>query len=130
MARQPKLRSSVGCLVPLAGSLKANNIRILQGGLSRLSSIEAQREFSGSVPPIIERDVGQFQIGIEDDAAGPFPSRAFSAAVADHRKTGDPPDKRRRPRRANPRAHFNFVRAAAKHSYANPESLSSREVRS
>jgi hypothetical protein len=31
---------------------------------------------------IYERDDGQFQLGLCDDVAGPFPSRAFAQAVA------------------------------------------------
>jgi hypothetical protein len=30
----------------------------------------------------VQRDDGQWQLGIADDAVGPFPSRAFAAAVA------------------------------------------------
>jgi len=34
-------------------------------------------------PPLIcERDDGQYQIGIGDAAAGPFPTRAFAESVA------------------------------------------------
>ena len=32
--------------------------------------------------PIVERDDGLFQIGLDDDAAGPFESRKFAEAVA------------------------------------------------
>jgi hypothetical protein len=31
---------------------------------------------------IIERDDGRYQIGLHDDAPGPFPSRRFAEAVA------------------------------------------------
>jgi hypothetical protein len=31
---------------------------------------------------VVERDDGMFQVGIDDDAAGPFPSSTFAAAVA------------------------------------------------
>ena len=44
-------------------------------------------------PPIVvdlvERDDGLFQIGIGDDAAGPFPSRSFAQAVAAQASSGD-----------------------------------------
>jgi hypothetical protein len=33
-------------------------------------------------PPIVPRDDGLFQIGIGDEAPGPFPSREFAHAVA------------------------------------------------
>ncbi|MGV7218489.1 hypothetical protein [Bradyrhizobium sp. UFLA05-112] len=33
-------------------------------------------------PDVIQRDDGMFQIGVADDAPGPFESRAFAAAVA------------------------------------------------
>jgi hypothetical protein len=36
---------------------------------------------------VCQRDDGQFQIGIEDEAVGPFPSRQFSWQVA----SGHPP---------------------------------------
>jgi hypothetical protein len=35
-----------------------------------------------SPPLIIERDDGRYQIGLNDDAAGPFESRLFAEAVA------------------------------------------------
>jgi hypothetical protein len=76
-----RLRAKV-CLVPLAGSLKANNIYTLEGGLSRRSFIEAKREFSDPVPPIIQRDDGKWAIGLADDAPGPFESREFALRVA------------------------------------------------
>src|SRR5262249_43396577 len=38
----------------------------------------AQRE----IPVVVERDDGMWSIGWQDDAAGPFPTRAFAAAVA------------------------------------------------
>jgi hypothetical protein len=69
-------------LVPLAGRREVNDVHILQDGLSRLRSVEAQRGFSGCVPPIIERDDGKWSIGFHDDAAGPFPSRQFAISVA------------------------------------------------
>jgi hypothetical protein len=31
---------------------------------------------------VVQRDDGHFQLGIADDAPGPFSSRAFAAAVA------------------------------------------------
>lgn len=34
---------------------------------------------------IVERDDGQWMIGIGDDAAGPFPNRSFAVAVAEQR---------------------------------------------
>jgi hypothetical protein len=77
---------------------------------------------------IFERDDGLFEIGLSD-ARGPFESRRFAEAVA-NRDTGDPPDKRRRPRRANPRALINrLVNAAATLTYAKPESLSTESYR-
>jgi hypothetical protein len=40
-------------------------------------------ELSEPVSPLIcERDDGQFQIGLGDAAAGPFPTRAFAESVA------------------------------------------------
>jgi len=33
-------------------------------------------------PDVIERDDGQYQIGLGHDAPGPFETRAFAAAVA------------------------------------------------
>jgi hypothetical protein len=40
------------------------------------------------VPPplIVERDDGQFQIGLDDDAAGPFATMQFAQAVAARRQ--------------------------------------------
>jgi hypothetical protein len=38
--------------------------------------------------PVVERDEGLFCIGLGDDAAGPFPTRAFALRVAD----GHPPE--------------------------------------
>lgn len=81
--------------------------------------------------PIVQREEdGQYQIGWQDDAPGPFATRSWAQAVANHRATGDPP-KRRRPRRANPRPLINrWDRAAATHTYAEPELLSSPALRS
>jgi hypothetical protein len=77
---------------------------------------------------IFQRDDGLFEIGLSDPR-GPFESRRFAEAVA-NRDTGDPPDKRRRPRRANPRPFINrWDRAAATHTYAKAESLSSPALR-
>jgi hypothetical protein len=69
-------------LVPLAGRREVNDVHILQDGLSRLRSVEAQSGFSDSVPPIIERDDGKWSIRFHDDAAGQFPSRQFAISVA------------------------------------------------
>jgi hypothetical protein len=33
---------------------------------------------------IIQRDDGRYQIGLTDDAPGPFPTRAFAESVAAH----------------------------------------------
>jgi hypothetical protein len=38
--------------------------------------------------PVVERDDELFCIGLGDDAAGPFPTRAFALRVAD----GHPPE--------------------------------------
>ena len=46
--------------------------------------VSDQRDVPSPIP-IIERDDGQFQIGIVDDAPGPFPTRAFACAVATQR---------------------------------------------
>jgi len=76
---------------------------------------------------VIERDDGKWSIGLGDDAAGPFESRTFALEVA-NRDTGDPPDKRRRPRRANPRPLNNRLdRAAATNKYATAE-IGSRDL--
>jgi hypothetical protein len=45
---------------------------------------------------VVERDDGQFEIRLIDDAPGPFPSRGFAQAIAD-KYTGEDPPKRRRP---------------------------------
>ncbi len=37
---------------------------------------------AGSPPQIIQRDDGMFQIGLADDAPGPFESRRFAESVA------------------------------------------------
>jgi hypothetical protein len=55
--------------------------------LSRSSAIERKKEFSAAVPPpcspdIIQRDNGLFQLGLHDDAAGPFTTRNDAIAVA------------------------------------------------
>lgn len=42
----------------------------------------AELPFVPSPPLIIEREDGQYQIGWNDDADGPFPSRGFAEAVA------------------------------------------------
>ena len=39
---------------------------------------------------IAQRDDGQFQIGISDDAPGPFPSRRFACAVAQRAEARPP----------------------------------------
>jgi hypothetical protein len=38
--------------------------------------------FIPSPPIIVERDDGQYQIGLNDDAAGPFESRRFAESFA------------------------------------------------
>jgi prophage regulatory protein len=35
-----------------------------------------------ALPEIVQRDDGDYQVGLADDAAGPFESRAFAEAVA------------------------------------------------
>jgi hypothetical protein len=53
--------------------------------------------------PIVQREEdGQFQVGWQDNAPGPFPSRAWAEAIASS-DTGDPL-KRRSPAAANGRA--------------------------
>ena len=54
----------------------------MEGGALAGAPIKAQRKFSGHIRPIIERDEGQFQIGIGDDASGPFESRQSALQVA------------------------------------------------
>jgi len=39
-------------------------------------------------PPIVQRDDGQYQLGIHDDAPGPFETRAFALAVATSQHRG------------------------------------------
>jgi hypothetical protein len=41
------------------------------------------------VPLIVERDDGGYQIGLHDDAPGPFPNRQFAQAVAEQRIVRD-----------------------------------------
>jgi hypothetical protein len=51
----------------------------------------AEQESETVSPPtaadlhVVQRDDGRFQIGIADDAPGPFESRAFAQAVATSR---------------------------------------------
>jgi hypothetical protein len=40
------------------------------------------KQVRGAFPPlIVERDDGRFQIGLHDDAPGPFPTRSFAQSV-------------------------------------------------
>src|SRR3954447_16666883 len=78
---------------------------------------------SNPLQNIFERDDGRYQIGWHE-SPGPFESRLHAEAGASRYSGDDPPDKQRRPRRANPGAHLVFVRAAASTSYAKPESFS------
>jgi hypothetical protein len=54
-----------------------------------------------SLPPIltdhllVQLDDGGYQIGLHDDAPGPFPSRAFAQAVATTRRSRVEPVQRR-----------------------------------
>jgi hypothetical protein len=81
--------------------------------------------------PIVQRDDGQYQIGLHDDAPGPFQTRNFAQSVASARYSGDdPPPKRRRPPMGNRRPLKNRLdRAAATHQYTTPESLSTGSYR-
>ena len=45
-----------------------------------LKQVGLQKVFGGT--QIVERDDGCYQIGLGDDADGPFPTRAFAQAVA------------------------------------------------
>jgi hypothetical protein len=65
--------------------LELNNI----SHLARLTPLKANTAGKGPLvrvanapSHIIERDDGRYQIGLHDDAAGPFESRAFAKAVA------------------------------------------------
>jgi hypothetical protein len=48
------------------------------------------RQSRAQPPPgtdlVVERDDGLFQIGLEDDPAGPFPGRTFAAVAAQTRR--------------------------------------------
>jgi hypothetical protein len=112
-------------LVSAEGMPSASNINGLNCQTDLKVHFDQQRVFPALSNLIVERDDGLFEIGFGDNAAGPFETRTFAAAVAS--RGGDPPDKRRRPRGAiRGRIINRLVRAIAIHTYPNPESLSSR----
>jgi hypothetical protein len=49
--------------------------------LSANSFPELSERYSAGISDIFQRDDGLFQIGLDDDAAGPFRTRDFAAAV-------------------------------------------------
>jgi hypothetical protein len=49
---------------------------------STKAHFDAQRVFPALSNLILERDDGRFQIGLVDDAPGPFETRRFAEAVA------------------------------------------------
>jgi hypothetical protein len=50
-----------------------------------LKQVDLQKVFGGA--QIVERDDGRYQIGLDDEAPGPFASRAFAMAVAADQET-------------------------------------------
>jgi hypothetical protein len=78
--------------------------------------------------PVLQRDDGQFQVGMSENAAGPFPTRPFAQAVAD--SGDDPPDKMRSPAAANGRANRNKqALASAEPAEYYPDELLASAVR-
>ena len=62
-------------------------IRIASASRARAGKARHSRP-SRRPAPTLSRDDGLFQIGLDDDAAGPFPSRPFAAAVAARTRRG------------------------------------------
>jgi hypothetical protein len=86
------------------GSNGAKHLERLTVPKARYRAKGSLKAVTNALPQeIVERDDGLFEIAIGADAAGPFPSRTFAQAIA-NRETGDPPDKRRRPRGGKPEA--------------------------
>jgi hypothetical protein len=77
---------------------------------------------------VVQTEDGMYQVGLHDNAAGPFPTRSFAEAVAGDED--DPPDKRRRPAAGTAGRYSSSVLiAAASIRYANVSLLTSTGLR-
>jgi hypothetical protein len=73
------------CLISLVsaeGMPSTSIFNILNCQPNVKAHFDPQRVIPALSNPIVERDDGRFQIGLHDDASGPFETRCFAEAVA------------------------------------------------
>ena len=89
-------------MAPRAELPRASNLNTLNCQTDSKVHFDAQRVFPALSNLIVERDDGLFDLGLGENAPGPFPTRYFAEAVA-NRETGDRTRIRFAKRRAEPK---------------------------